>query len=292
MKLTNNSLLIPIKKVTTIDDILNEYHQSKKNKYLLYMQGNIKVNEKIVKQSIKLNRGDVLEITFLKNEEQPLVEDPTYIDIVYEDELFLIVNKPSGLLVHSDGVNTNKTLCNQVQYYYNQKHYDIAVRPIHRLDVDTSGIVMFCKINFFQAYLDYLLSEKLIAREYDAFVVGNIARNKIIIEANIGKDRHNSKKMFIHPNGKYAKSEVTLIKNYQGFAHVHVKLFTGRTHQIRVHMKHINHPLLSDPLYGTSSKFIKRLALHASSISFYHPIKKENVTIKCSLSKDLLKVIK
>ncbi len=292
MKLIDNTLEIPIYKVTTIDDILNEYRQSKKNKYLLYMNGCIQVNDVIVKQSVSLKRNDLLRITFLKNNEEPLIEDPTYIDIVYEDELFLLVNKPSGLLVHSDGVNTNKTLCNQVQFYYNQKHYDIAVRPIHRLDVDTSGLVCFCKIAFFQPYLDYLLESKQIHREYDAFVVGNLAREHFVIEANIGKDRHNAKKMFIHPKGKYAKSEVTLIKNYRGFAHIHVKLHTGRTHQIRIHMQHIKHPLLSDPLYGTYSKFIPRLALHASLMELYHPLLNKKITIKCNLSKDMLKVLK
>ena len=274
-----------------VNELLTNYKQSKKNRYFLYINKCIKVNEKVITQSIPLKKNDKVAITLLEEDITPLIPDPTPIDICYEDALFLVVNKPSHLLVHSDGINQDHTLCNRVQAYYDLKGYAINVRPIHRLDMDTTGMVVFCKLAFFQPLLDEMLQAKKIRREYDAFVQGMIKPEKQIINLPIAKDRHVNNKMRISKTGKPSKTEVTIVKRFKNFTWIHARLFSGRTHQIRVHLQAIHHPLLFDPIYGQKSKD-HRLALHASKLVLFHPLLQKEIEIKCKLPHDMRDFIK
>ena len=150
--------------------------------------------------------------------------------------------------------------------------YDIPVRYIHRLDNDTSGLVVFCKCHLIQAYLDYALSIKEIQREYLAYVEGHIKEGKEYkIEQNLGKDRHSPSKMRVHSKGIPAVTYYQCLENKEDHALVRCRLETGRKHQIRVHMASIGHPILGDPLYNEGSDY-PRLALHATYIKFEEPI--------------------
>lgn len=286
MKLQNHILTISITHETTMDEILQTFHIARKQRYFLYQEHLIQVNQNILSQSIKLHPNDIVEIK-MKQECDHILAWHTPVNIVYEDDIFLVVNKPSGMLVHSDGNNTDHTLCNAVKAYYDETGQCHLVRPIHRLDVETSGLVLFCKEPFFQPLLDTQLSEKRIHREYQAIVQGVMEKKEWKIQIGIARDRHHSNKMRVDKNGKEAKTSVSLLQQHADFALVRCQLYTGRTHQIRVHLASIHHPILSDPLYGKADKRIKRCALHADQLSFPHPLTSEIITCTCDLPNDM-----
>lgn len=270
-----------ILKKCQIDDLLHSFYLSKKTRYAYYQNHCIKKNGNIVKQSALLNPGDVVDIFFMQTHETiPSWNVP--LDICYEDDLFLIVSKPAFMIVHSDGVNTSHTLNNCVQHYYHIKGINIPVRPIHRLDQDTSGLVMYVKIMFFLPLLDHMLQEKEIERIYLAWVSGDVS-GKLTMDQSIGKDRHNAKKMRIHPHGLHAYTTAVPIQNAKNCTLLKCRIKTGRTHQIRIHLAYHSHPILSDPLYGTKDARIHRLALHAWKLRFYHPLLEcmQDVTCDC-----------
>lgn len=286
MKLQNHILTIPLKEETTMDAILDTFHIARKQRYFLYQNRVIQVNGTPLYQSKMLKPDDIVTIT-LSQESDTIHAWNTSLSIVYEDDIFLIVDKPSGMLVHSDGNNQNHTLCNAVKAYYDKTNQQHLVRPIHRLDVETSGLVLFCKEPFFQPLLDMQLSQKQIKRDYQAIVQGVMEKQSWMIQAGISRDRHNAKKMRIDKHGKDAKTKVSVCQQYKDYALVKCQLFTGRTHQIRVHLASIHHPILSDPLYGKKDKRIKRCALHAYQLSFPHPLLQEIITCTCELPKDM-----
>lgn len=266
-------------------DFFMFYKVSKKMRYLLMKDHQILVNQNLPTLQTILHMGDIVSLLMV-SADRAIRSDDTPLSIAYEDECILIVNKEPGLLIHSDG-NDKLTLCNRVQGYYDQTKQRIPVRPIHRLDKDTSGLVIFCKIPFFQAYLDDLLTQKKIHREYKAVVTGKLEQNKVItVRQPIGRDRHDAKKQRISKNGKDACTIVTCEKYIQNDSLVHCTLKTGRTHQIRVHMAYLKHPILSDPLYGKPSKKINRLALHAYKITCIHPITQKEIIVEIDLPND------
>lgn len=286
MKLQNHILTISIAQETTMDKILQTFHIARKQRYFLYQEHLIQVNHQILSQSINLYPNDIVDI-IMKQECDHIQAWHIPVSIVYEDDIFLVVNKPSGMLVHSDGNNTDHTLCNAVKAYYDETGQCHLVRPIHRLDVETSGLVLFCKEPFFLPLLDSQLSEKRIHREYQAIVQGIMKRKEWTIQTGIAKDRHHSNKMRVDKNGKAAKTSVSLLQQYKDFALVRCQLYTGRTHQIRVHLASIHHPILSDSLYGKADSRIHRCALHAYQLSFPHPLTSDIMTCTCTLPNDM-----
>lgn len=292
LSLNNQMLTIQIIHPTTVDCLLTALYQNKKRKYLLYQQHAIKVNQTIIKQSKPLLKNDIVTIHLLLDEDDNLLPSYHEIDIIYEDEVFCIVSKPSGILVHPDGNNQVDTMANRIKAYYLTQGIQAPVRAIHRLDFETSGLLIFCKIPFFQPMLDQLLADKKIYRLYTAFVEGTISQVKQTIVQPIGRDRHHSNKMRISKTGKYAKTEIKLIKNYEHYAQIQCKLYTGRTHQIRVHLSHMHHPILSDSLYGNKQHHIQRLALHAHYLTLYHPIHQTYFHLEAPLPNDMLLLTK
>ncbi len=287
LSLNNQILTIQILHPTSVDDVLTTLCQNKKRKYLLYQQHTIRVNHTVIKQSHPLSKNDIVTIHLPMNEDDQLLPSYHEIDIIYEDDIFCIVSKPSGILVHPDGNNQTDTMANRVKAYYLMQGIQAPVRAIHRLDIDTSGLLIFCKIPFFQPMLDQLLADKKIYRIYTAFIQGNMSQVKHTIIQPIGKDRHHSNKMRISQTGKYAKTEIQLIKNFHDYAQIQCKLYTGRTHQIRVHLAHINHPILSDTLYGGKHHCMQRLALHAHYLEIYHPIHQTYLHLEAPLPNDM-----
>ncbi len=277
----------------TVTSFLDSFNQSKKNKYQLIQQGLLKHNFQVAKEEAMLKKDDIISFPYQLLSEEPLIPYNEPLDIVYEDPFLLIVNKQAGLLIHSDGVNTTCTLSNMVQHYYFLTHQKCTVRPIHRLDQDTTGLVVFSKCSFFQPYLDFCLANKEIEREYKAIVEGRIPKNMIIkINKPIGRDRHNSKKRRISNTGKDAYTTVESELCAKNYTLVHCKLKTGRTHQIRVHLSSIHHPILSDSLYGKKSSLIHRCALHAYKIRMIHPISNKELIIHADIPNDMKKLIK
>ena len=275
--------------VKTIQEFFDEYIPSKKvqhlliqNKHILMDNNPVKREDDIVGLSLDLNIYPE-NYAYAKNDLKP--------DVVYEDEIILIVNKPKDVLVHSDGIE-QMTLTRMVESYYSDRNY-ISALPIHRLDRETSGLVVFSKSVVFQPLLDQYLSQKKIRRNYLAFVEGKMEPGKIFsIDKPIGKDRHNPNRRIIYKNGQDALTKVRCIgvnkaKNYSILL---CSLETGRTHQIRVHLSSIGYPILNDDLYGHQSDLCIRMGLFAESIEMYHPLKEENLQIEGILPNDLNKL--
>ena len=275
--------------VKTIQEFFDNYIPSKKIQHLLIQ------NKHILLDGNPVKRED--DIVGLKLEINIYPEDHQYkklnykLDVVYEDEIILVVNKPKDLLVHSDG-NNELTLSDIVASYYADKPY-ISPLPIHRLDKETSGLVIYSKSIVFQPLLDKLLSEKQIRRNYYAFVKGKIDIGKIMsIDKPIGKDRHNANRRIIYRNGQSALTKVRCIglNKADNYSVLLCSLDTGRTHQIRVHLSSIGYPILNDTLYGSTSDLCIRMGLFAQNVEMYHPLKEESITIEADLPADLEKL--
>lgn len=272
--------------VKTIQEFFDNYIPSKKVQHLLIQNKNILLDGNPVKRE-----DDIVGIKLSINiypEKHNYEKIKNTINVVYEDEIMLIVNKPKDLIVHSDG-NSEITLTKMVESYYVDKNY-ISALPIHRLDKETSGLVVFSKSVIFQPLLDKLLSEKQIRRNYLAFVKGKIEKGKsFVIDKPIGNDRHNSNRRIIYKNGQQAITKVKCIGSSlnKDYSVLQCSLDTGRTHQIRLHLASVGYPILNDELYGVGSRLCQRMGLFAESIELYHPLKEENMFIEAQLPADL-----
>lgn len=275
----------------TIAQFLDVYKQSKKNKYLLFQRKQILLNQTTANLDDVLHINDILSLQCFLNPTETMISDSSPIEVIYEDDFILLVNKPPHVLIHSDG-GKELTLSNRVQNYFIQTEQDCPVHPIHRLDKETSGLVMFCKCLFFQPYFDDLLQQKLIHREYVAIAQGHLPlQQNIVVNQPIGRDRHNAKKQRISSSGKKAYTSF-YCKQYVGHnSLVYCTLRTGRTHQIRIHLAYLKHPIVADSLYGKKDASIARLALHAYKLSWMHPITMKPRFVKTSLPCDIKKIL-
>lgn len=274
--------------VKTIQEFFDNYIPSKKIQHLLIQNKDILLDGNSVKRE-----DDIVGLTLSINiypETYSYLKVSNKLEVVYEDEIILVVNKPKDLLVHSDG-SDELTLTKMVESYLVDRPY-ISALPIHRLDKETSGLVVFSKSIVFQPLLDELLSKKQIRRYYLAFVKGKVNANQsFVINKAIGNDRHSNKRI-IYKNGQSALTKVKCIgcnkkDNYSVFL---CTLDTGRTHQIRVHLSSEGYPILNDRLYGEESNLCIRTGLFAYSIDLYHPLIEDNMSIEANLPNDLSKL--
>lgn len=201
----------------------------------------------------------------------------TFPHIVYEDEICLIANKPSYLLVHNDG-NNRDNLQEQVNIHLYQNGWPYQSQAIHRIDYQTSGLVLFSKFPFFQGLFDEIISTHAIEKKYYALLQGNVAFKTKTIQLPIGKDRHINNKMRIHTKGKEATTHLKKIKNFSTSCLVEANIETGRKHQIRVHCQAIGHPIINDPIYGTIQDQ-RGLMLQNHYLKFKHPITEEYICV-------------
>ncbi len=207
-------------------------------------------------------------------------------NIAYEDDYLLIIDKPAGMLVHPTVNEAGCTLYDYVTEYYTRKNITANIHPVSRLDRHTSGLVIFAK----EPIVQHWLSQQQMDKEYLAIVTGELPENEGIIEAPIARKEGSIIERCVSEAGKYAKTSYKLLSKRNGFSLVQVKLFTGRTHQIRVHMAHIGCPLFNDNLYGTPGPQ-SRHALHAFKLRFIHPVSDKPLEITRTLPEDLRKII-
>lgn len=249
--------------------------------------GNILVNGKIVKPSFLVTVGDVVEIVKEFEKHSDVVPTKMDLEIIYEDEHIMVINKPTGVVVHPGSGNFTNTLANGLMYYTNNlSDVNGESRPgiVHRLDKDTSGLMLVAKTNKAHEILADDFKIHAIKREYIALLCGVLPHNEAKIDAPIGRDETNRKKMTVTAkNSKEAITHLKVIKRYQNNTLVSLHLETGRTHQIRVHMKYIGYPVFNDPVYG--SQKIKEVGqfLHSKTIDFVHPITKESLHFESEL---------
>ena len=252
-------------------------------------QESIVVNGSPTKPSYKIKEQDVVEIIREYEETTDLVPTKMELNIVYEDEDIIVINKPSGVVVHPGSGNVENTLANGL-LYYTQNLSDIngSERPgiVHRLDKDTSGLMLVAKTNKAHAILGEDFKNHNVKREYIALLKGVFPHNKAKIDAPIGRDKLARKKMAVTAeNSKNAITHLTVLKRYTQNTLVNLQLETGRTHQIRVHMNYIGYPVFNDPVYGAHVIKEQGQFLHSKTIDFIHPITKEHMFFQCDLPK-------
>ncbi len=245
----------------------------------LLKEGSVLVDEKPVKSSYKVDGGDVVTLDVPEAVEPEILAEPMELEILYEDEDVVLVNKPKGMVVHPGAGHLTGTLVNGLMYHCRGQLSGIngILRPgiVHRIDMDTTGILVVCKNDQAHKSIAAQLKEHSITRRYWAIVHGRIDEEEITVDAPIGRHPTERKKMSIHArNGKPAITHITVIKQFKGYAYVECRLETGRTHQIRVHMASIGHPLLGDRVYGPDKCPFPQLrgqTLHAGILGFVHP---------------------
>lgn len=250
----------------------------RKIRHFLRTKKNILINQKEVHWKQIIKSGDKCQLTF-DEEDYPTKEislgNPDLVQEVYQDQHLIVVNKPEGMKTHGNQPN-EIALLNHVSAYVGQTCY-----VVHRLDMETSGLVLFAKNPFILPILNRLLEKKEISREYWALVEGAFISKELVFRDKIGRDRHDRRKRLVDPkNGQFAETIVTRLKKFEdGSSLIRCRLKTGRTHQIRVHLSHHNHPILGDPLYHPKSK-TPRLMLHAYKLSFTHPLTMEKLKLR------------
>ena len=255
----------------------------------------IKVNGKVEKASYKVRENDSIEILDGFKEEVDITPTKMDINIVYEDEHIIIVNKPSGLVVHPGSGNYDNTLVNGLMYYTNSlSDVNGEERPgiVHRIDKDTSGLLMVAKTNEVHQILTEYFKNKDVKREYLALITGVFPHETATIDAPIGRDPKDRKKMTVTAdNSKEAVTHLKVIKRYREHTLVSLKLETGRTHQIRVHMKYIGYPVFNDPVYTNKKTTEFGQFLHSYKMEFDHPITKEHMSFECPMPTEMQEFI-
>ena len=254
-------------------------------------EGTILVNGKEVKTSYKVSEGDNITINEEKPQEADLLPQDIPLDIIYEDEDILIINKEKGMVVHPGNGNPDRTLVNAVMAKCKGSLSGIGgkIRPgvVHRIDKDTSGLVIIAKNDKAHINISEQIKNREVKKVYVALVRGIISENEAVINMPIGRSIKDRKKMAVSRNGKEAITEFEILKRYKDFTYIKLNIKTGRTHQIRVHMSEIGHPVVGDEVYsnGKNPFNVKGQMLHAKELEFVHPVTNKKVKFEAPLPK-------
>ncbi|HYK75187.1 MAG TPA: RluA family pseudouridine synthase [Pseudoneobacillus sp.] len=256
----------------------------KKLTHLFRMEKRVLINQSPANWNELLKKGDRVSINFFGNLGDDVIPNYMEVNVLFEDDHLLIVNKPAGIDTHPNEPGQTNTLLNGVAYHLQLNGQSTWVKHVHRLDRDTTGAILFAKHPLIGAILDRMLELRQIKRTYIAIVQGVIKSNKGTIHAPIGRDRHHATRRRVSSTGQDAITHFQLIEAFRAKEVSLVKcwLDTGRTHQIRVHFSHLGHPLLGDTLYGGDSS-INRQALHAAKLEFTHPLTNEPISCTAPL---------
>ena len=260
----------------------------------LIEEGRVSVNGRSVAKSCKLGGGEEIVVTMPEPENVDIVAQDIALDIVYEDDDVIVVNKPVGLVVHPAPGHPDGTLVNALLHHCGDSLSGIGgeKRPgiVHRIDRDTSGLIIAAKNDFSHQHLAAQLQDHSLARTYEAIVIGNLREDSGTIDAPIGRHHTDRKRMAVTSHGgRNAVTHWEVIERFPGYTHVRCKLETGRTHQIRVHMAHIGHPIYGDTVYGQKKAVpgMTGQCLHAVGLRFIHPRSGEEVSLSCSLNDEI-----
>ena len=263
----------------------------------LIESGEVAVNGRAVGKSYKLAGGEDIAVTLPEPEPVEAVPQDIPLDVVYEDADVIVVNKPSGMVVHPAPGHPDGTLVNALLYHCAGTLSGIggALRPgiVHRIDRDTSGLIIAAKNDAAHQYLSAQLADHTLARTYECIVVGSLREDRGTVDAPIARHPADRKRMAVVAGGREAVTHWEVIARYPGYTHVRCRLETGRTHQIRVHMAYIGHPILGDTVYGAKKEVagLTGQCLHAVGLRFLHPRTHEVMELSCPLPDEFTRML-
>ena len=263
----------------------------------LIESGEVAVNGRAVSKSYKLAGGEDVAVTLPEPEPVEAVPQDIPLDVVYEDADVIVVNKPSGMVVHPAPGHPDGTLVNALLYHCAGTLSGIggALRPgiVHRIDRDTSGLIIAAKNDAAHQYLSAQLADHTLARTYECIVVGALREDRGTVDAPIARHPTDRKRMAVVAGGREAVTHWEVIARYPGYTHVRCRLETGRTHQIRVHMAYIGHPILGDTVYGAKKEVpgLTGQCLHAVGLRFLHPRTHEVMELSCPLPEEFTRML-
>lgn len=263
----------------------------------LIESGEVAVNGKTAGKSYKLAGGEDIAVTLPEPETVEAVPQDIPLDVVYEDADVIVVNKPSGMVVHPAPGHPDGTLVNALLYHCAGTLSGVggALRPgiVHRIDRDTSGLIIAAKNDAAHQYLSAQLADHTLARTYECIVVGKLREDRGTVDAPIARHPTDRKRMAVVAGGREAVTHWEVIARYPGYTHVRCRLETGRTHQIRVHMAYIGHPILGDTVYGAKKEVpgLTGQCLHAVGLRFLHPRTHEVVELFCPLPEEFTRML-
>lgn len=265
-----------------INQILKEQFEFSNRLFRKLINGkHVFLNGKNIDTRLNPKERDILTIDLnYKEDNSNIIAVKMDLDIIYEDDGLLILNKTAGVAVHPSIEHYKDSLVSGVKYYFESKGIAKKIRPVNRLDLNTSGLIIFAKNEYIQECLIRQMKNNTFKKEYLAIVDGYLENKKEIIDEPIARKENSIIERCVSKKGQKAITEYEVIKEKNNYSLVRCKLLTGRTHQIRVHFAYIGHPLVGDTLYGTKSDLIDRQALHSCKISFCHPITGENMSFE------------
>lgn len=275
--------------------IAERFNISREKAKRLIKSGKVLVNSRFVSPSYVLKKGDLISLEKISEDIQQQVKpEKDNIEIIYQDEHIIVVNKPAGILTHPTSFKKRGTLLNYVLYHTSLSKIGAPLRPgvVHRLDKETSGVIVFAKTDFAYWNLVEQFKNRLVEKIYIAIVKGKFTPSKRVVEFTVLPDKENPTKMRVHfLKGKKALTEINVVKYIDNYTVVSVKPVTGRTHQIRITLSYLGYPVIGDEKYGVKNHLISRCALHAWKISFFHPFTKERKTFIARIPEDIQKII-
>ncbi|MCC5895130.1 MAG: RluA family pseudouridine synthase [Alkalibacterium sp.] len=258
-----------------------------------FQGGSLKVNNEYVRVRHELKQGDKVSLTLPKETgSERLSSSHEKLEILFEDEHYLFINKPSNVASVPSSLYPTDTIANRIKGYIERMDYfHQTIHTVSRLDKDTSGVMIFAKHTLAHSFMDQLFKDKKVYKEYIAFVSNTLTPLHGSIDAPIARADDSIIKRKVSPDGKQSKTEYWVLDHFEGSTKVKIQLHTGRTHQIRVHFSHIDHPLLGDTLYGHEQpKQMERQALHCHKLTFTHPFNKKEMTIQAPLPQDMVQL--
>lgn len=258
----------------TINSLLqNELKVSSRLLYKLIKLNKIKLNHQPCDTRKTGNFGDIITINFDYEEDNSnIVPTEMNLNIVFEDDWFLVVNKPAGIAIHPSVLHYSDSLCNGIRFYFDKIGLNKKIRPVNRLDLNTSGLVVFAKCEYIQECLINQMKNHQFKKEYLAICSGIFNEKSGTINLPIARKENSIIERCVSENGQSSITHYKVLKEFDNYSLVKCSLETGRTHQIRVHMSAIGHPLIGDSLYGSISDLINRQALHCYNLHFIHPV--------------------
>lgn len=280
-------------KYQNINQILKqEFHISSRLLHKLITHKHIFLNNVITDTRNIVTSRDIVTVNLdFEEESENIISTKIDLNIIYEDDALLVLNKPAGIAVHPSILHYTDSLSNGVKFYFESIGLKRKIRPVNRLDLNTSGLIVFAKNEYIQECLIQQMNEKVFHKEYIAIVVGKLKNKFGTINLPIARKENSIIERCVSDDGQEAITDYEIIKELNEFSVVKCSLQTGRTHQIRVHMAAIGHPLLGDTLYGTESSLIGRQALHSYKVSFVHPVTNKIINLTCGLPDEMQKIV-